>query len=59
MTPNRDHATLFVAPPASSDSRSRGRPESGVDGSAAAMRRLRHPFTIPAELTAATTEPTA
>ncbi|WP_229075062.1 hypothetical protein [Actinoplanes sp. DH11] len=48
MTPNHDHATLFLAPPARPGVQQE-RPEAPVDGSAAAMRRLRHPFAVPAE----------
>jgi hypothetical protein len=50
MTPNHDHATLFVAPTAlpagkaGGDSMDVSQPT--VDGSADAMRRLRHPFAV-------------
>lgn len=43
MTPNHDHATLFLAPSAPSAAR----PEPILDDGAAAMRRLRHPFAVP------------
>jgi hypothetical protein len=50
MTPNHDHATLFVAPAASpagkAGGNSRDMSPPAVDGSADAMRRLRHPFAV-------------
>jgi len=45
MTPNHDHASLFVAPP--SPAEAVGRPQSAVDRGAEAMRWLRHPFAAP------------
>lgn len=52
MTPNHDHTTLFVAASAPSAGQIAGGPESIVDSGAAAMRRLRHPFSVQAEQTA-------
>lgn len=46
MTPNRDHATLFVVPLPPPDAEAVGSPRSTVDNSAEAMRRLRHPFAV-------------
>ncbi|HWG98176.1 MAG TPA: hypothetical protein VNV66_02385 [Pilimelia sp.] len=50
MTPNHEHATLFVAPAASPAGKAG---EEGlavsqppVDGSAEAMRQLRNPFAV-------------
>ena len=46
MTPNRDHATLFVAPLPPPGAEAVESPRPTVDDSAEAMRRLRHPFAI-------------
>ena len=46
MTPNHDHATLFLAPPSPSAVETAGKPESAIDSSATAMRRLRDPFAV-------------
>ncbi|MFF5289543.1 hypothetical protein [Paractinoplanes globisporus] len=46
MTPNHNHATLFVAPPATRGTEAAGRPRSTVDDGAEAMRRLRDPFAV-------------
>jgi hypothetical protein len=43
MTANHDHATLFIAPPATAADTP---PAPAVDGGAEAMRRLRHPFAV-------------
>ena len=56
MTPNHDHATLFLAPSAPAAVRAAGKPESTVDGGAAAMHRLRHPFAVQAVRPAASDE---
>jgi hypothetical protein len=44
MTPNHDHATLFLAPPAppEADGRSQRTADSGTE----ALRQLRHPFSV-------------
>lgn len=47
MTPNHDHATLFLAPSAPPRDEARSRPRRTVRDDAETMRRLRHPFTIP------------
>jgi hypothetical protein len=61
MTPNHDHATLFVAPPAPAAVEAAGRHGSTVADGAEAMRRLRHPFAVrPARATgSAEVPPTA
>ncbi|MFI5896160.1 hypothetical protein ACIA5D_39275 [Actinoplanes sp. NPDC051513] len=46
MTPNHDHASLFVAPPAPHGAEADGRPQSTVDDGAEAMRRHRDPFAV-------------
>jgi hypothetical protein len=50
MTPNHDHATLFVAPAASpadkADGNSPDASQPTVDDTPDAMRRLRQPFAI-------------
>jgi hypothetical protein len=46
MTPNHDHATLFVAPPPPPGTETVGRAESTIDQGAEAMRWLRHPFAV-------------
>ena len=51
MTPNHDHASLFVAPPSVPGTEAVGRPQSAVDRGAEAMRWLRHPFTAPSAQT--------
>jgi hypothetical protein len=43
MTPNYDHATLFVPPAVP---RAAGTPRSVVDHGAEAMRKLCHPFAV-------------
>jgi hypothetical protein len=55
MTPNHDHATLFVAPPAAPEKEVPGRPQSTVDHGAEAMRSLREPFVVPEAEEPATT----
>ena len=47
MTPNHDHASLFVAPPSPPGTAAVGRPSSAVDRGAEAMSWLRHPFAVP------------
>ena len=44
MTPNHDHATLFVAPRPAPGSETTGTEQPAVDEGADEMRRLRHPF---------------
>jgi len=46
MTPNHDHASLFVAPPSPPGAEVADRPQSAVDRGAEAMRCLRHPFAV-------------
>jgi len=46
MTPNHDHATLFLAPATRPTVETAVRPDSAVDNGAAAMRRLRDPFAV-------------
>ena len=47
MTPNRDPAHLFVAPPSPPGTQPVDRPQSAVDRGDEAMRGLRHPFAVP------------
>jgi len=47
MTPNHDHASLFVAPPLPPGTEAVVRPKPAVDRGAEAMRWLRHPFAVP------------
>jgi hypothetical protein len=55
MTPNYDHATLFVAPAEPPAVEAAEQPRSTVDEGAEAMRRLRHPFAVrPAQGTTST-----
>lgn len=56
MTPNHDHATLFLAPAVPPAAETAGRPESTVDSGAAAMRRLRNPFAVQANRATAPAE---
>lgn len=46
MTPNHNHATLFVAPRSAPGTEAAGSPQPAVDGGAETMRRLRHPFAV-------------
>lgn len=46
MTPNHDHATLFVAPPRPADTEAAVRAPSTIDHGAEAMGSLRHPFAV-------------
>lgn len=48
MTPNHDHATLFLAPSLPSAEKA-SRTRSAVDHTAKAMRALRHPFAVSVE----------
>jgi hypothetical protein len=58
MTPNHDHATLFVAPPTPPTAGERSGPQPVADDGTEAMERLLHPFTIPpAQTTATDTSP--
>jgi hypothetical protein len=52
MTPNHDHATLFVAPPTPPTANDRNGPRHTADDGTEAMERLLHPFTVqPAQTT--------
>ncbi|MFI7602431.1 hypothetical protein [Actinoplanes sp. NPDC049681] len=46
MTPNHDHATLFVAPPMPPGTAAAVRERPAVDDQGEAMDRLRHPFAV-------------
>ena len=47
MTPNHDHATLFVAPPAPQGTETAGKAPSDSGHRAEAMLSLRNPFAVP------------
>ena len=47
MTPNYDHGSLFLAPPAPLGTEAGGGSHRALDEGAEAMRRLRHPFAVP------------
>jgi hypothetical protein len=53
MAPNYDHATLFVEPSGSASEKVGSQPRQAVGQEAETMRRLRHPFTVPAQPTTA------
>jgi hypothetical protein len=46
MTPNHDHATLFVAPTPPPATGTAGEADPAVDHGDEAMRRLRRPFAV-------------
>jgi hypothetical protein len=58
MTPNHDHATLFVAPSEPSVAGATGG-STPADSGTEAMRQLRHPFAIRSGPPAATEPPHA
>jgi hypothetical protein len=49
MTPNHDHATLFLAPSLPPGTEKAGRTQPTVDHTAKAMRALCQPFAVCAE----------